>query len=514
MTAEMLKTRSAVAVLSLLAASTAAQAHAYGERYDLPVPLWMNVAGGSAVVVLSFLMAAWFLQPQKQMHTPRPNLLVSPPGRMLGSEPVLLAVKILSVFLFVIALLAGFVGLPDYSRNAAPTIFWVLGWVGLAFASVLLGNIWLLVNPWLILFEAADAFWRRLAGRGLSFQLPYPRRLGVLPGIVMIVGFTWFMLASGLAGDSRSLACVVAFYSAVTWIGMLAFGASAWLAQGEAFTLLFGVLSRFSPTGLRVADREICKRADCPPADDGGCSDCTEAFLLAPPQKREITLRPYGAGLIVQHPLSLSMIVVVLMVLALVAFEGFMDTAQWIDLMAFLGELEEPSGIRAPVKTTLCFLAATGILFGLFFVVSGLMRRIGYADAAPKYGTLQIMGLFVLSLVPISIAYHFAHYLYWFYTQIQFVVPAASDPLAFGWNLFGGRDFVPDRAAIPLKVIWHTAIVAIVVGHVIAVYVAHRVALNVFGTRRAALLSQIPMLLLMVAYTMTSLWMLALPIMG
>jgi hypothetical protein len=56
--------------------------------------------------------------------------------------------------------------------------------------------------------------------------------------------------------------------------------------------------------------------------------------------------------------------------------------------------------------------------------------------------------------------------------------------------------------------------VAIVVGHVIAVYVAHRMALNVFGTRRAALLSQIPMLLLMVAYTMTSLWMLAQPIMG
>jgi hypothetical protein len=182
--------------------------------------------------------------------------------------------------------------------------------------------------------------------------------------------------------------------------------------------------------------------------------------------------------------------------------------------MVFLGALEESDGIHAPVKTTLSFLAATAILFGLFFVVSALMRMIGYAGATPKYRTLQIMGLFVLSLVPISVAYHVAHYLYWFYTQIQFVVPAASDPFAFGWDLLGGRNFVPDRAAIPLKVIWHTAIVAIVIGHVIAVYVAHRVALNVFGTRRAALLSQIPMLLLMVGYTMTSLWMLAQPIMG
>jgi len=504
-----------LAVVGMLPATTAAQAHAYGERYDLPVPLWMNVAGGSAVVVLSFLMAAWFLQPQTEKPTLRPNLLAVPPGRILGSEPVLLAVKILSVFLFVIALLAGFVGLPDYSRNAAPTIFWVIGWVGLAFASVLLGNMWLLVNPWLILFDWADGLWRRLTRRGLSFALPYPRGLGVLPGILMIVGFTWFMLASGLAGDSRSLACIVTFYSAVTWGGMLVFGAPAWLAHGEAFTLLFGILARFSPTGLRVADRAICGRADCPPDDNGGCTDCAEAFLLAPPGKREVTLRPYGVGLIVQHPLTLSMIVAVLMVLALVAFEGFMDTAQWIDLMVLLGELEESDGsIHAPVKTTLSFVAATAILFVLFFVVCALMRMIGYARATPKYSTLELMGLFVLSLVPISIAYHVAHYLYWFYTQIQFVVPAASDPFAFGWNLFAGRDFVPDRAAIPLKVIWHTAIIAIVVGHVIAVYVAHRVALNVFGTRRAALVSQIPMLLLMVGYTMTSLWMLAQPIMG
>lgn len=62
--------------------------------------------------------------------------------------------------------------------------------------------------------------------------------------------------------------------------------------------------------------------------------------------------------------------------------------------------------------------------------------------------------------------------------------------------------------------IWHTAIVAIVVGHVIAVYAAHRLALNIFVTRCAAFLSQIPMLLLMVGYTMTGLWMLAQPIMG
>lgn len=501
-------------VAALLPAVSAAQAHAFGERYDLPVPLWMNLAGGGAVVVLSFVIAAWYLKPQVQAPASRRSLSAIPGLRALGSAPVLLALKILSVFLFALALLAGFIGLPDYSRNAAPTVFWVLGWVGLAFASVLLGNVWLIVNPWLILFDGADALWRRMTKRNLSLALPYPRGIGVLPGILMVVGFTWFMLASGLAGDSRSLACVVSFYSAVTWAGMFVFGAPAWLAHGEAFTLLFGVLARFSPTALRVTDPAICARADCPPEQNGVCVDCPEAFLLAPAEKREVTLRGYGAGLIVQHPLSLSMTVLVLMVLALVAFEGFMDTALWSDLLFSISDMSTSESQQAPVTVTLSFVTTVALLFALFYAVCALMRMIGYAGAAGKRSTLEIMGLFVLSLVPISIAYHVAHYLYWFFTQIQFVVPAASDPLAYGWDLFGGRDFVPDRAAISLKVIWHTAIVAIVVGHVIAVYVAHRMALNVFGTRRAALLSQIPMLLLMVAYTMTSLWMLAQPIMG
>ena len=60
--------------------------------------------------------------------------------------------------------------------------------------------------------------------------------------------------------------------------------------------------------------------------------------------------------------------------------------------------------------------------------------------------------------------------------------------------------------------VWYTAVVAIVLGHVIAVYVAHVVALREFRDRRAALRSQLPMLVLMVGYTVVSLWIIAQPI--
>jgi hypothetical protein len=49
---------------------------------------------------------------------------------------------------------------------------------------------------------------------------------------------------------------------------------------------------------------------------------------------------------------------------------------------------------------------------------------------------------------------------------------------------------------------------------VIAVVLAHVAALRLFGSARAAAASQVPMVALMVAYTMVSLWILAQPVVG
>ena len=54
--------------------------------------------------------------------------------------------------------------------------------------------------------------------------------------------------------------------------------------------------------------------------------------------------------------------------------------------------------------------------------------------------------------------------------------------------------------------------IAIVLGHVIAVYVAHAIALGRYPDRRAAIRSQVPLLILMVGYTMAGLWIIAQPI--
>ena len=117
-------------------------------------------------------------------------------------------------------------------------------------------------------------------------------------------------------------------------------------------------------------------------------------------------------------------------------------------------------------------------------------------------------------LVPIAVAYHLSHYFSLLLTAGQFAIPLASDPFGRGWDLFGTAGYKVDLAVVSPYVFWYGAVLLIVVGHVIAVYLAHVAALRLFGTARAALASQVPMLALMVAYTTLSLWILAQPIVG
>jgi hypothetical protein len=97
-------------------------------------------------------------------------------------------------------------------------------------------------------------------------------------------------------------------------------------------------------------------------------------------------------------------------------------------------------------------------------------------------------------------------------TTGQCIIPLASDPLEIGWNLLGTAKYQVDIGIVGARFVWITAVIAIVLGHFIAVYLAHIMALRTFKEPNLALRSQYPMLVLMVGYTVTSLWILAQPI--
>jgi len=128
-----------------------------------------------------------------------------------------------------------------------------------------------------------------------------------------------------------------------------------------------------------------------------------------------------------------------------------------------------------------------------------------WAVNAPR----SLLGDFLLSLVPIAFVYIVAHYFSLFVIQGQFAVPLLSDPLGRGWDLFGTADVVPNLAAVSPTTTWYVQVGALVAGHVAGLAIAHDRAVTIFPDRRIALRSQLPLLALMVLYTVGGLWVLS-----
>src|SRR5690606_14788705 len=122
-------------------------------------------------------------------------------------------------------------------------------------------------------------------------------------------------------------------------------------------------------------------------------------------------------------------------------------------------------------------------------------------------------GLLVWSIVPIALAYHITHYLTALLVDGQYGLAALSDPFGLGWNLFGTADMHVSAGIVAGAQsawwLWNCQAGAIIAGHVLAVLVSHSLAWRLYGDTRRAVLSQAPLTLLMVAYTVFGLWLLA-----
>ena len=477
----------AMTALYSLVTISQAQEHGFGARYDLPIPLSLYLTGAGLTVALSFAMLALFMRsaPASDAYW-RFNLTRTTCGRLLGAPGVLLACRVLAVALFLLVVAAGFFGIQSPLKNIAPVMVWAIWWVGMAYISALLGDLWALVNPLDTLFAWAEALCARIRpGCKVSIGLHYPDGLGVWPAVVLFLAFVWMELVWEHSDSPRHLASAMLAYSALTWIGMWLFGREEWLRRGEVFTLVFGLLARFAPTEVR----------------DPGAGG------------RELNLRPYGVGLLSREPVSNSILVLVLAMLAAVCFDGFTETPLWAGIVEYYAPPASIPGnddyaARAWVQTA--GLIAAPLLFVAVYLV--FCRLIAWAGGAARVPPTRIAGLFVLTLVPIAIAYHLAHYLSFLAMAGQYLIPLASDPFGFGWNLFGTKNYFVRIGLIDARTVWYISTGAIVIAHIVAVYLAHCVALKLYSDRQLALRSQWPMVALMVCYTMTSLWIIAQPI--
>jgi hypothetical protein len=452
--------------------------HGFGARYDLPLPLTIYLYGGVMVVAASFVLVALFASSKGGEQAVGFQRWKAPwLTRAANSRVLCLAAGAFGVLCLATTIVTGLFGSGNPIDNPSAYLVWIYLWVGMVLFSALVGNLWTLTNPFAAL-HAVMARALRLPAR----LRPFPQRVGIWPAAVVFFAVAWFELASGKASTPVIVGWAALGYTLVTLAGMVVFGARDWLDHCDAFTVLFGIASRFAPTEV---ERDESGRAV------GGW------------------LRPWGAGLLTPFAPGWDRIAFVILMLSNLAFDGVEGTPFWFNnasayptAAAALGSLWRPFVYTAG-------LLGVGVVFLTVFVV---FMRLVIAMGRTRVDTLAALTTFALTLVPIALVYDAAHNYTYLTVYGQELLPVLADPLGQGWHLLPLQSFQPNRALATPALVWLVAVVLIVLGHVIAVYLAHRRAMQSFRSPSRALVSQYPMLLLMVAYTFTSLWILAQPI--
>jgi len=448
-------------------------AHGFVVRSDLPIPEWLFGWAAAMVLVVSFVaLAVLWPDPRLQEEGWRP--LPRGLGHRLTSRPVEIACAAIGVFLFGLVIYSGLRGTQTATANFATTFIYVVFWLGLVPASVLLGDVFKAFNPWRAVGRAV-AWVARGATRGeLPAPLAYPRWLGRWPAAAGIFAFAALELVASNGDRPENLAIATLIYSALTFIAMALYGVETWIERGEAFSVYFNLFSRLSPIETR-----------------GGVVG----------YRRPLSGLPALQALPGTVPLLAVMI-------GSVTFDGAAEAPLWTGIAPDISSFFQDLGLTPQTALEVTFLigltAAVLLVYGFY--------RLGVAGARSVGGgftTGRLAAAFIHSIVPIALAYVAAHYLTLLLIQGQAVSFLASDPLGDGANLFGTADTQIDYGVIGATATWYWQVGFVVVGHVTALTLAHDRALAIYDNTRLAVRSQYWMLAIMVGFTSLALWLLS-----
>lgn len=479
----------------LLAVPTPAQAHAIGQVFTLPVPLGLYLAGAALAVAASFAVAVVVVRPARS----RPTYPAWPvPSGLARGASIVLQVLGVAWWLYTIVL-----GYTIESSSPLPAVlFWIFFWTGLPIIAVLLGNPWPSLSPFRTIFGGLERL-ARLAGLDrLDAGLSYPRGLGRWPAVAFLFLALWAELVLPESETPITVANLMLGYTILTLVGMMLFGRVAWLRQAELFEVLLGWFGRIGPIGRRVVVPSAC--TDCgEDCDPERCVDCPECAVAAEPGERRAELRPWFVGLAEVQDGRWSDAGFILLALAGVTYDGLQETAFWGSLMQpiFVAVWEVFGALNTVLIIQTLGLAAVWVLFLAAFTLATALTRALHDPLRRPPPMGRMIGVYAATLLPIAAGYLIAHYLTLLIQGVAWLPELLADPLL---------TVAPPLDWIPVSVVWYLSVGAIVVGHIVAVVLAHRIALRDSPSR--PVLAGLPLVVLMIAYTVLSLWIIAAPI--
>ena len=424
-------------------------AHVSEQGFVLLLPTGGYILGGAATVALTVLALAF--APRARIDTLFTTRRLRTP-KLLGAR---YTTQLIALIGFLLCIGFGFIGASDPLRNPLTLLVWTVFWIALVCIQGVSFDVWRWINPFAGAVRLGfDAGWRA------PFMLPTRSHW---PAYVLFLAFAAFLLADPAPADPRRLAGFALGYLCVTLSGCALFG-PRWLVRVEVMTVL---MRTYRQTALISGGRLGLWGWRCVHGPRPGTA--LALFVLA----------LLGAG----------------------SFDGLNETFWWLGQIG-VNPLEFPGRsavINETVAGLLLSIAALVLIYGAFIWLGAQLAG-GALGASFQ--------LFAPSVLPIAIAYHVAHYLTSFLVDYQYVKSLVS-------TIFGGPE-IPVTTGFfntltTVRVIWLTQAGAVVLGHVVAILVAHALALKLYGDAKRATLSQAPLAVFMIFYTLFGLWLLASP---
>ncbi|GAT10977.1 hypothetical protein H7I77_06150 [Mycolicibacterium novocastrense] len=435
--------------------SVSVLAHGLGGSTDLPIPFTYAVVGAAWALTFTFAVVAFAwkkprFDPDNSVR-PLPHWVTAVIDAPVTRWALALAGLGFAVWVGVAAVLG-----PQDARNPLPGVFYVLLWVGLVALSLIIGPVWRAISP-------VRAVLRLLGGR--SLRLTYPAWLGYWPAVFGLFAFVWLELASPDPGSLGAIRIWLLIYLVVTLAGALVCG-ERWCTRADPFEMYSVVASRLSP------------------------------FRRDPGTGRIAIGNPFDH--LPSLPVRPGLVAVMAVLLGSTAFDSFSAMPEWRN---FVDDHSSSTLSATLIKTAglATFAAVVAATFSLAAVATGGVDR----DRRRR-----LPGLMAHSLIPIVIGYVFAHYLTYLVERGQQTIVLLADPLARGWNLFWLQD-----AEVSYFLSQHPAVLAtlkvgfVLAGHVAGVVAAHDRALRLLPSAHQ-LTGQLAMMLVMVGYTFTGLYLL------
>ncbi|HLX30092.1 MAG TPA: zinc ribbon domain-containing protein [Casimicrobiaceae bacterium] len=284
-------------------------------------------------------------------------------------------------------------------------------------------------------------------------------RLGYWPALAFYTALIWLELF--VLPKPVTLGIALVGYTALTLIGARVFGERAWFRHAEMFSVLLRLVGLLAPIEYAIA------------ADE---------------KTVQLRARAPLSAVIGSRPEHVSLVVFVLFMLSSTTFDGLHETLAWMNVYwKWLLALAKPlwhfdliASQRTLEHWYVAFQHAALVLSPfVYFSVYVAVQFAVKAAARSAIGVRELALAFALTVLPIGLVYNMAHYWTVLLIQLPRLPYLLADPLGRGWIVpFIGTP-PAERPPLDMASVWNTEVTLIVVGHLVGVYLSHRIALRV-----------------------------------